>query len=256
MSDLLRIVNVSKSYTNSSIKKKVLSSINISIKSGCIAALIGDSGSGKTTIARLIIGLEHTDTGDIFLGSKKLDTLKKRDFDDCASIQYIFQDPYAAMEENSSVLEVINEPKIICKRRRRNTFDISDALKLVGLDINEFGKRKINSLSGGQRQKLCIARALITRPKIIIADECTSMLDEKSKKEINSIFRYVNKRFGITFLVITHDIYVINNLCDEIFVINEGKLVEFGEKNEIIQFPKHDYTIAYMNSMKRIEGGF
>lgn len=256
MSVLMNIDSVNKSYRKGKMQNHILKNVNMKIEKGKIITLLGESGGGKTTLAKLIIGLEELDTGEIFFKDRNLHKLKKRTFNDCVSIQYIFQDPYAALEEKTNVLKTLEEPVKLCKRNRKDYMKPEDALKMVGIQDKDFIYKKINTLSGGQRQKVCIARALITKPDFIIADECTAMLDEKSSKEIIRIFKRLNEDLNLTFLIITHNSYIIHNLSTEIYVMNKGKIIEFGNKYRILNSPKHQYTKKYIESMKKIEGGY
>ncbi|GAB6153045.1 dipeptide/oligopeptide/nickel ABC transporter ATP-binding protein [Desulfosporosinus burensis] len=254
MSEILRGTNLTKSFDTPFGRQAILSGINLKVDEGGIIALIGESGGGKTTLCRILIGLETTDLGSVFFMGKEVGRLRKRSFEACASIQYVFQDPYASMADEATVISTLSEPARLCKRNHRDYLEPKEALVLAGLSVEEFMNRKIKSLSGGQRQKIAIARALITRPQIIIADESTSMLDESSAKEMSSIFRRLNKLLGISFIIVTYNKNTLFDLCTFIYVLHQGKIVEAGPREEVLTSPKEEYTRQYLECMLNIEG--
>jgi len=249
---LLEAVGINKEFAGNN---TVLKNVSLKVESGSIVALIGDSGGGKTTLCRVFTGLENVSSGKVLFKGKELGCLRRRSFEECASMQYIFQDPYAALEEESTVYSVLREPVSLCRKRRRDYMSPEDALDWVGLPVETFLKRKIKTLSGGQRQKIGIARALITRPDLIVADECTSMLDRQSSAEIGHIFKQLNQKIGLSFIIVTHDIHFLYRVVDYIYVLHEGVIVEAGPKERILNIPCADYTREYMESMREIEGG-
>lgn len=202
MGILLETVGINKEFSG---RKPVLKNVNFKLRSGGIVALIGDSGGGKTTFCRVLTGLEKASAGKILFKGKELGPLRGRSFANCASIQYIFQDPYAALGAESTVCSVLREPVSLCRKRRRDYMPAEEALEWAGLPAATFLSRKIKTLSGGQRQRVGIARALIPRPDLIIADECTSMLDGQSAAEIGRIFKQLNQKLGLSFIIVTHD---------------------------------------------------
>lgn len=251
MDYLLQVEDISKSYVN----KTILDDINIQIKKGSITVLLGESGSGKTTLSKIIIGLEKSDKGKIYLLGKELPILKRRSFYSCADIQYIFQDPYSSLENSSTIYKTLMEPIRLCKRHKRECLDIEEALNLVGIDSEEYLHRTINSLSGGQRQRVAIARALITRPSLIIGDESTAMLDQTSCSKINEIFNRLKRELNISILIITHNIELLNNFADEIYVLDNGKIVESGETEIVFNSPKSKYLIKLLQNYNMLKRG-
>lgn len=254
MSELLKGTNLTKSFDTPFGSAVILNGINLKLEEGSIIALIGESGGGKTTLCRILMGLETADSGSVFLLGKEVGRLRMRSFAECASIQYVFQDPYASMADEATVISTLSEPARLCKRNHRDYLEPEEALVLAGLSGEEFMDRKIKSLSGGQRQKIAIARALITRPQIIIADESTSMLDEGSAQEMSSIFCRVNKLLGVSFLIVTHNKNILFDLCTFILVLHQGKIVEAGPKEAVLTSPQAKYTRQYLECMLNIEG--
>ena len=247
---LIEVRNITKSFGKTK-PKQVLDDVSIDIKKRKILGLLGETGSGKTTLAKHIIGLYSPDSGEIFLENKKVKDLKKRKFEDCAKIQYIFQDPYSAMDEYLLVEDILLEPFNICKKyKHKNFLTPKKAMSTIGIDdYDNWRYKKIATLSGGQRQKVCIARALVPCPKLLIADESTSMLDKASTKEILEILKQLKNKNKISILLISHQINVIKKICDDIAILNNAKIIETGKTNEIINNPKKDYTKELIECM-------
>lgn len=250
MKGILVVNKVNKSYG----RKLVLRDVNISFNEGDMVAIIGESGGGKTTLAKLIIGLEELDSGEISYGEAKLKGLRKREFKYCADIQYIFQDPYAALEENNTVKEALMEPIKICKRHKRNTLTPVEALELVDKNLLSYLDKKIENLSGGQRQKVSIARALIPMPKIIIADECTSMLDEGSSEEVLNAFENIRENQRVTVLSIVHEVDFQKDPWNRIIVMKDGVVVEDLGFKEFQRNCKSDYSKKLIESYRFLRG--
>lgn len=250
MKEILVVDKVNKFYG----ERLVLKDINIAFNEGDMVAIIGESGGGKTTLAKLIIGLEELNSGKILYEGVKLKSLKKRDFKYCADIQYIFQDPYAALEENKTVNEVLTEPIRICKRHKRNTLTPSEALEIVDKSLLSYMDKKIENLSGGQRQKVSIARALIPMPKIIIADECTSMLDEGSSEEVLNAFENIRENQRVTVLSIVHEVDFQKDPWNRIIVMKDGIVVEDLSFKEFQINCKSDYSKKLIESYRFLRG--
>ncbi len=235
---MLEVVKVSKSYG----AKQVLSDVSIVFNSGESTAVIGESGSGKTTLAKIIIGIEKQDNGEVLLHGEKLDVLKKRGFEKCSKIQYVFQDPYSALENKFTIKETLKETIKICNRSKHECLDIVEALSYVDINLLEYLDKDVSILSGGQRQKLCIARALIMKPKIIIADECTSMLDKNSSIEILKLLDRIKKEQNISIISILHEIDFINDTWDNIAVFKDGEIVEYNKFRGFYKNCIHEYS--------------
>lgn len=250
MKEILVVDKVNKFYG----ERLVLKDINIAFNEGDMVAIIGESGGGKTTLAKLIIGLEELNSGEILYEGVKLKSLRKRDFKYCADIQYIFQDPYAALEENKTVREVLTEPIRICKRHKRNTLTPSEALEIVDKNLLSYMDKKIENLSGGQRQKVSIARALIPMPKIIIADECTSMLDEGSSEEVLNAFENIRENQRMTVLSIVHEVDFQKDPWNRIIVMKDGIVVEDLGFKEFQINCKSDYSKKLIESYRFLRG--
>lgn len=235
---MLRVKDISITFDN----KKVLNDINIEFANGTSTAIIGESGSGKTTLAKIIVGIEKSNTGKILLDNKELSILKKRNFDVCSKIQYIFQDPYSALENNFTIKQTLNEVVNMCKRHKHEYLDIISALSYVDKTMLDYMERKVAILSGGQRQKLCIARALIAIPEVIIADECTSMLDKESSIEIFKLLNKIKLDKNVCIIAILHNIDFLSDNWDKVAVFHNGEIVEYMDFKEFYKNCAHEYS--------------
>ena len=255
MTELLCLQDIYRQFKGST--TPVLDGVNLSIEVGDILALIGETGQGKTTLARIITGLEKPDRGRVIFRGSPLPFLAKRRFADCAAIQYIFQDPYSALEAESSVGQTIEEAVRLCHSHRfRNILTPKEVVAMVGLgDYADWKNRSISSLSGGQRQRTSIARALIPQPELIIADEATSMLDTHTGLQIAELFKEINRNQRTSFIIISHQYDIIKSLCSHIAVLKQGCLVEYGTASAILESPKDTYTHHLVEAMKYFAGG-
>ncbi|MBP1926267.1 ABC-type dipeptide/oligopeptide/nickel transport system ATPase subunit [Sedimentibacter acidaminivorans] len=243
---MLQIIDINKSYGS----KKVLNNINIDFKPGESTAIVGESGSGKTTLAKIIIGLEKQNSGEILLNNKILQSINKRYFETCAKIQYIFQDPYSALEKNFTVLQTLNETVTICKRNNYDYMSIEDCIINVDKNLLNYLDQKVDILSGGQKQKLCIARSLITKPKIIIADECTSMLDKKNSEEIFNLLNKIKQEKNIILISILHEVDFYSEYWDKIAIFKDGNLLEYSEFKNFYNNAKNIYSKELIEAFK------
>ena len=242
---MLEVNNISKSFG----EHQILENINFKLNSGESLVLVGESGSGKTTLSKIIIGLEQNYGGSIIFHGKKLNkNYRKRDFHDLAAIQYIFQDPYSALEPSFTLEQTLMETIRICKRNKYKPMDMDEALALVDNKFTNYKHRKISTFSGGQQQKICIARALMTHPKLIIADEATSMLDYDNKIEINNLLNRLKDKFGLSIITIIHDVDFNYDSWDKIAVLNNRMLVDFMDFKDFFKYASSDYANELIDS--------
>ena len=209
--------------------KTVLHSVSFTLRRGEILGLVGESGTGKTTLVKNVLGLVKTNTGEIIHYTKRP--------------QMIFQDPYSSLNPAYTVGWILEEPlriygKYDAAERRRRVEEIAEK---VGLPA-ECLARKPNGLSGGQRQRVSIGVALIQKPRLIIADEPVSALDVTIQRQILELMRSVRDELGISFLFISHDLNVVYQLCDRVMVMKDGRIVEENTVQELFDHPQHAYT--------------
>lgn len=220
--------------------------ISLAIQKGVIFGLVGQSGSGKTTIGRLLVKLEEPTKGIIKMNGMPIQNLKGRLLKDYRSkVQMIFQDPYQSLNPHLSIAETILEPLIVNKIGNTITQrkKVLETLEIVGLSPGEeFYHRYPHQLSGGQRQRVAVARAIVLGPEFIVADEPTSMLDATIAIQLFHLLLDIRKIFKMTFLFITHNLAAARYLCDQIAVIHNGVIVETGIADTVIKNPQHPFT--------------
>jgi peptide/nickel transport system ATP-binding protein len=240
---------------------KAVDDITFELKEGETYGLVGESGCGKTTTGRTIIGLNRPTAGKIFFNDIELTKLKRRDFYQYRKdIQIIFQDPYSSLNPRKRVLDIIAEPIRNFEKLSPNEekTKVMDVLEKVGLSPESIYKYP-HEFSGGQRQRIGIARALTLNPKLIIADEPVSALDVSVQAQVLNFMKDIQKEFNLTYLFISHDLGIIRHMCDRIGIMYRGRLVEEGTKDEIFEYPQHIYTkrllssIPQMNPEERIQ---
>lgn len=251
---MLEIKNLEKSYNSST---KVLKNVSFSLAPSEIIGLIGASGAGKSTIGRILANLETADNGSILFQNQqlvKMPSKKRRKLSE--DIQMIFQDPYSALSSRLTVKELIEEALIILKLEPSKTIRlelIKDALRLVSLDPDHYLERFPHELSGGERQRVGVARAIVCNPKLIIADEPTSMLDTSLRLELIVLLKSLNEKKGTAFIFITHDIALTQNFCQRLIVLNQGQIVEQGATDKVILHPEHDFTKKLLTALRKLE---
>ena len=259
---LLTVRNLVQKFGKS--KLPVVNNLSFNIFPGEVFGLVGESGCGKTTTGRSIIGLNKISGGRVFFEGKlhacglennpdmsKKDVLKfqkKMKFN--TDIQMIFQDPVTSIDPRMTVLEVIAEGLVIKgeKDKEKIRQEVNRVLKLVGLRP-EYADRYPHEFSGGQKQRIGIARAIIMKPKLIIADEPVSALDVSIKAQIINLLNDLRKELGLTILFVAHDLSVVKYLCDRIAVMYKGQILELAESDELFENPVHPYTKSLLSAI-------
>ena len=236
---------------------QALQGVDLTVAAGQSLGIVGESGSGKSTLARLVMALDTPTSGTVHLLGRNLHALPaaelrhaRRDF------QMVFQDPYGSLDPHHTVQRIVTEPLQAqgATSRAEQREQAAQVLEQVGLRSTDLGKYP-HEFSGGQRQRIAIARALITRPRLIVADEPVSALDVSVQAQVLNLMQDLQQQFGITYLLISHDLAVVNHLCDEVVVLYQGRIVERGTPQELFYNAQHPYTRALVNAVPRIEPG-
>ncbi len=230
---------------------RAVDGIDFSVKRGETCALVGESGSGKTTTGRLILRLIEPTAGKIFFDGIDLFALKQRELRRIRKrIQIIFQDPYSSLNPRMSVGVTIGEPLAIHKLvDRKKRYDrIVQLLDMVGIDAGCMNKYP-HEFSGGQRQRIGIARALAVEPELIVADEPVSSLDVSVQAQVVNLLMDLQEKLGLTYLLIAHDLRLVEKISDSVAVMYLGKIMEYARKEAVYSSPKHPYTQALLSAV-------
>lgn len=234
-----------------------LNGVSFQIEEGKSFGIVGESGCGKSTLARNVMALEDTDAGSVkILG----DEVVGKSFDELRPLrqhfQMVFQDPYGSLDPHHTVGRIISEPlaalpplSAVEKEQR-----IADVLSSVGLKPTDIYKYP-HEFSGGQRQRIAIARALITRPALIVADEPVSALDVSVQAQVLNLLRDLQDTYGVTYMFISHDLAVVEYLCDEVAVMYLGSIVEKGRTEDLFARPAHPYTRILLDAVPKPAAG-
>ena len=234
---------------------RAVDGVQLSLHRGEIVALVGESGCGKTTLARSLLGLERPSAGEVLVdgqplayGSKDLTAYRKR-------VQLVLQDPTGALNPRHSVYEAVAEGLRIHGYPGDEREKVADALSRAGLRPPErFFLRYPHELSGGQRQRVVIAGALVLDPEVIVADEPVSSLDASVRGEILALLLKLRNELGLSLLVVTHDLGLAWNIADRVAVMYLGRIVEEGPTADVLRDPQHPYTKALLSVVPEIEG--
>jgi oligopeptide/dipeptide ABC transporter ATP-binding protein len=233
---------------------KAVDGVSFQVKRGETLGIVGESGCGKSTMARLLIRLHEATEGSIKLEGKELTTLPSKEMRSTRrNIQMVFQDPYASLNPRWTVERTLLEPMKVFnigtpKERKEK---VADLLNKVGLNPS-YAKRHPHEFSGGQRQRIGIARSLVLNPKLIIADEPVSALDISVQAQVINLMQDVQEQFKLTYLFITHDLSVVEHISDRVAVMYLGKIVELADKEQLFSNPLHPYTVALMSAAPEV----
>lgn len=237
---MLRLENISKSYTQ---KEKVLKNVNLCLPQNASLALVGESGSGKSTLARLILGLEKADSGNISIEGKKLKEWKKKNK---GGMSVVFQDYTSSINPRFLIKDILQEA-LWQEKKRLNETELKELLSQVELSAKVL-KSYPHELSGGQLQRICIARSLVLKPRLLILDEALSSLDVSTQAQVVALLKRLQEEYKMSYLFISHDLESASAVCDEIAVLYEGQIVEKFSTCKL-KDTKHFYTKKLLDSI-------
>ena len=231
-------------------RRTALVDVSLQLMPGEVLGLVGESGSGKSTLGRLAVGLERADAGHVRLAGHDLGTGHRRDWRQLRhDAQMVFQDPFGSLDPRLSVARIVAEPLALLGLAAGEAMTrVREALDEVGLSDDAL-ERYPHEFSGGQRQRIAIARALITRPKLVVADEPVSALDVSVQAQVLNLMADLRSRHGLAYLFISHDLAVVAHLADRIAVLRDGAIVETGLTATLLEAPRHPYTKALLDAV-------
>jgi len=257
---LLEVVNLDKEYItrsgwfSSPMTFKAVNDVSFKIYKGETLGLVGESGCGKSTLGNAILQLNKATAGQILYKGKDITKLRGKDLRNLRKdIQIIFQDPYASLNPRISIGNAILEPmkvhKLYSSDKERKA-KVIDILKRVGLDPEHYS-RYPHEFSGGQRQRIGIARTIAVNPKLIVCDESVSALDISVQAQVLNLLNELKENFGFTYIFISHDLAVVKYMSDQLLVMNNGRIEELGEADEIYSKPNKAYTKKLINAIPK-----
>ena len=229
--------------------------VTFEIKQGESYGIIGESGSGKSTIGKSIVGLEKTTSGQILYQGNdvtKKHTRTKTKYN--KDVQMIFQDSLSSLNPRKKILDIIAEPLRNFEQLSQHEIveKVAHLLEIVGLERDSLYKYP-HQFSGGQRQRIGVARAVASNPKLIIADELVSALDLSVQAQVLNYMKKIQKEFGVSFMFISHDLGVVYHMCDNLAIMHRGRFVEIGTRQDIYQNPQHIYTKRLLAAIPRVD---
>lgn len=249
---LLDVVGVHKRFRSGTGVVRAVNGVSFAIPEGEVLGIIGESGSGKSTVARIAVGLMPPDEGTVVFDGRDLSTMSGRERRTLrTSIGIVFQEPFASLDPRRTALESVLEPLEVQRPGRAaaggRTSAAREALSRVGLgpDLQE---RYPGRLSGGEQQRVGIARAIVTRPRLVLLDEPTSALDRSIRGDILDLLGSIQREEGLTYCLISHDVETINHLSDRVLVMYRGEVVESGPTDDVLGSPRHPYTQALLSA--------
>lgn len=247
MRDVSQTFHVKRSLMGKRLPLHAVSGVSLRLDRGEVAGLVGESGCGKSTLARILLGLSEPTAGEVLLDGVPIRSISIEER--ARRIQPVFQDPYSSLNPRKTVAQIVGLPLSIQGRRgdRDKRGPVLEMLDMVGLP------RRVENvypsqLSGGQRQRVAIARALISRPRVLICDEPTSALDVSVQSQILNLLLDLRTQLGLTYLLISHNLAVVEHMADRVLVMYLGRIVESGPTGGIFDVPRHPYTQALLQA--------
>jgi ABC-type microcin C transport system duplicated ATPase subunit YejF len=233
-------------------ERRALSGVSVSVAAGDTLGIVGESGSGKSTLARILLGLDRATRGRVTFGGRPVAPGRphalrwfRRD------VQIVFQDPLSSLDPRMTVADIVAEPLVGLDVEGPHEHRVTEVLSSVGIDPDT-RHRYPHEFSGGQQQRIAIARALAPHPKVLVADEPVSSLDVSVRAQILDLLSSLIERFGLTLVLVSHDLGVIHSLCDRVLVLHDGRVVEVGTTGEVFAAPVDPYTRRLLAAVPRL----
>ena len=246
MERLIQVENIVKSFRDKKQQVLAVDHVSLHLDEGEIVGIIGESGSGKSTVLRLLSGIMKPDEGVVMLFDKPLDTNDRSRFRD---LQMIFQDARASFDKQYTIEQSLNEVR---KHLNPTALENRFLLQEVGLDIS-FASKYPYEMSGGECQRAAIARALACDPKVLLCDEITSALDVITQEKICGLLTHLCHQHHISAIFVSHDLPLVSNLCDRVMIMKDGKVVEEGKTKDLMRNPQHPYTKELLRHILKLE---
>lgn len=253
---LLRVENLTKRFGSGRNQHTAVDRVSFELREGEVLGIVGESGSGKSTTVRCIMGLERPQDGVLDyrgINLRRMPYAGRRIFR--SEVQMVFQDPYSSLDPRLTIEKIVQEPLLVHERslsaaaRRERVVEM---LEHVGLGAEHL-TRHPRSFSGGQRQRIAIARALVARPRVLVCDEPVSALDVSVQAQVLNLLKDLQKQMSLTVLFIAHDLAVVRYLCDRVVVMENGRVVEAGTRDEVYGDPKAPYTRSLLEAIPRTD---
>nr|WP_210320316.1 ABC transporter ATP-binding protein [Pseudaminobacter soli] len=258
--NLSRVYQVRRGYFARPNPVRAVDDISVVVMPGETLGIVGESGSGKSTLGRMLLGIDPAQAGEVKLEHKPMPPLRSAQWRALrAKMQLVYQDPLAALDRRLTIAAQIGEPLDIHQigTKEQRTAQVEELMAAVGLRRDQAG-RYPHELSGGQRQRAVIARALATRPSLLVCDEPVAALDVSIQAQVVNMLRDLQEQYGMAMVFISHDLKVVRNVADRVAVMYLGKIVEEGSSDTIFRSPRHPYTKALVSSMpvpgKQLQG--
>jgi peptide/nickel transport system ATP-binding protein len=264
MSALLQVTSLTKRYAlprehpfANAPTLMALDDVSFTLDAGKTLGIVGESGSGKSTLARLVMALEAPSSGSVVFEGGNLHQLSRDALRQARRhFQMVFQDPYSSLDPRMTVARTVGEPleqleHLSSAERRERAAAMLDAVGLNARDHDGDLDKYPHEFSGGQRQRIAIARALVTQPKLIVADEPVSALDVSVQAQVLNLMQDLQERFGLAYLFISHDLAVVDLVCDELIVLQHGRIVERGPTDAVLNAPQQPYTRRLIDAAPR-----
>jgi len=232
--------------------------VSFRIRPGRSLGLVGESGCGKSTLARLVTGLENPTSGSVHIAGFDIHQISKNALRKLRTdFQIVFQDPFGSLDPRHTIGRIVAEPLRTLEQAspleaQRRVVSVMEDVGLKATDTQKYP----HEFSGGQRQRIAIARALITRPKLVVADEPVSALDVSVQAQILNLLNDLREEYELSYLLISHDLAVVEYVCDDVAVMHNGVFVEYGSTSELFRNPKHDYTKSLLDSVLPLPGNY